>query len=213
MLLLKERELIQEYGKMLITRGLTTGSGGNLSLFNREKGLIAITPSGMDYFEIELEDILVMDINGEIVDGFRKASSETGMHLEFYKHREDINSVVHTHSIYATAIACMGWDLEPVHYMIGLAGVDVKCADYAIYGSMELAHNAIKATGDRNAVLLGNHGLIALGPSLEDAFSTAEHLEYVAHLQYLTKSMGEPKFLSQEQMIEVMKKFKTYKYK
>ncbi|NLW41785.1 MAG: fuculose phosphate aldolase, partial [Tissierellia bacterium] len=77
MLLLKERELIQEYGKKLITSGLTTGSGGNISIFNREEGLIAITPSGMDYFEIELEDILVMNIQGEIIQGERKASSET----------------------------------------------------------------------------------------------------------------------------------------
>lgn len=213
MLLLKERELIQEYGKKLITSGLTTGSGGNISIFNREEGLIAITPSGMDYFEIELEDILVMNIQGEIIQGERKASSETGMHIAFYNHRDDINSVVHTHSIYATTIACMGWKLEPVHYMIGLAGVDVNCAKYATYGSEELAKNAVEALGDRNAVLLGNHGLIALGPNLSDAFSTAEHLEYVAHLQYLTRSLGEPKLLSEEQMIEVMKKFKTYKYK
>lgn len=215
MLMLKERELIVEHGKKLITNGLTTGSGGNISIFNRELGLVAITPSGEDYFKINPEDVIIIDLDGNIVDGKPnlKPSSEWGMHTIFYKNREDANAVVHTHSKFATAISCMGWNLEAVHYLIGFAGYDVKCAKYATYGSKELAENALEAIEDRNAVLLGNHGLIALGTDVERAFSTAEHLEFVAEIYYLTKTLGEPKILNELQMDEVMKKFNTYRYK
>jgi L-fuculose-phosphate aldolase len=125
MLLVKEREELVAYGKKLITSGLTTGSGGNISIYNRDEGLIAITPSGMDYFETEMDDILIVNIEGDVVEGKHKPSSEIGMHLAFYKKRPDANAVVHTHSLFATAIACMGWTLKPVHYMVAMAGFEV----------------------------------------------------------------------------------------
>lgn len=213
MRMIKERELVVEYGKKLITNGLTTGSGGNISIFNRELGLVAISPSGMDYFETKVEDIVIVDLEGNIVEGNLKPSSELGMHLIFYNNRSDANAVVHTHSKFATAISCMGWTLEPVHYLIGMAGVNVKCAKYATYGTNELAENALEAIEDRNAVLLGNHGLIALGTEIGRAFSTAEHLEFVSEIYYLTKSLGQPNILSESKMHEVMKKFNTFRYK
>ena len=213
MLMLEERELIVKHGKKLITNNLTTGSGGNISIVNREKGLVAVSPSGLDYFETSIEDIVIVDLEGNIVEGNLKPSSETGMHLIFYKNREDANAIVHTHSKFATAISCMGWNLEPVHYLIGFAGYDVKCAKYATYGSEELAQNALDAIGNRNAVLLGNHGLIALGTDIQRAFSTAEHLEFVSEIYYLTKTLGQPNLLSEAQMDEVMKKFNTYRYR
>ena len=209
----RERELVIEHGKKLITHNLTTGSGGNISVFNRKEGTIAISPSGLDYFETKLEDVVIVNLDGEVVEGNLKPSSELGMHLIFYKNRKDANAIVHTHSKFATAISCMGWDLKPVHYLIGFAGYDVKCAKYATYGSRELAESALEAIGERNAVLLGNHGLIALGPDIGRAFSTAEHLEFVSEIYYLTKTLGEPNLLSESQMDEVMKKFNTYKYK
>lgn len=213
MRMLKERELVVKYGKKLITSNLTTGSGGNISIYNKELGLVAISPSGMDYFEIQIEDVIIIDLDGNIVEGTLKPSSETEMHLIFYKNREDANAIVHTHSKFATAIACMGWDLEPVHYLIGLAGHDIKCAKYATYGSQELAGNALEAIGDRNAVLLENHGLITLGVDIGVAFTIAEHLEFVSEIYCITKSLGEPKILSNLQMDDVMKKFNTYRYK
>lgn len=213
MKMIKERKLIVEYGKKLIKNGLTTGSGGNISILNKELGLVAISPSGKDYFETKVEDIVLIDLEGTIVEGDLKPSSEKDMHLIFYNNRGDANAIVHTHSKFATTISCMGWNLEPVHYLIGLAGEDVKCAKYAIYGSKELAQNALDAIEDRNAVLLANHGLIALGEDIETAFSIAEHLEFVSELYYLSKTLGEPKILSKEEMANVMKKFNTYKYK
>lgn len=205
--MLEERKQIVEYSKKLITRGLTTGTGGNISIYKRELGLIAITPSGKDYFKTRPEDIVILDLDGNIRDGSLKPSSEWEMHHIFYKNREDANGIVHTHSKYATAISCMGWDLEPVHYLIGLAGYEVKCAEYALYGSEELAENALKALGDRKAVLHANHGLTALGDTLERAFSTAEQLEFVSEIYYLTKVLGGGNLLTKSQMDVVIKKF------
>ena len=147
------------------------------------------------------------------MEGKHRPSSEAGMHLAFYKNRADVSGIVHTHSKFATAIACMGWELPAVHYLIGMAGHRVKCTGYATYGSDELAKKALETIGDSNAVLLANHGLIALGEDVDRAFSTAEHLEFVSEVYYLTKTLGTPNILSDENMDEVMKKFGTFRYK
>ena len=208
-----EKEQVVRYGKKLIDRRLTTGSGGNISVCNREKNLVAISPSGLDYYETTPEDIVILDIDGNLVEGKNRPSSEAGMHLAFYKNRADVSGIVHTHSKFATAIACMGWELPAVHYLIGMAGHRVKCTGYATYGSDELAKKALETIGDSNAVLLANHGLIALGEDVDRAFSTAEHLEFVSEVYYLTKTLGTPNILSDEDMDEVMKKFGTFRYK
>ena len=208
-----EKEQVVRYGKKLIDRRLTTGSGGNISVYNREKNLVAISPSGLDYYETTPEDIVILDIDGNLVEGKNRPSSEAGMHLAFYKNRADVSGIVHTHSKFATAIACMGWELPAVHYLIGMAGHRVKCTGYATYGSDELAKKALETIGDSNAVLLANHGLIALGEDVDRAFSTAEHLEFVSEVYYLTKTLGTPNILSDEDMDEVMKKFGTFKYR
>lgn len=208
-----EKEQVVRYGKKLIDRRLTTGSGGNISVYNREKNLVAISPSGLDYYETTPEDIVILDMDGNLVEGKHRPSSEAGMHLAFYKNRADVSGIVHTHSKFATAIACMGWELPAVHYLIGMAGHRIKCTGYATYGSDELAKEALETIGDSNAVLLANHGLIALGEDVDRAFSTAEHLEFVSEVYYLTKTLGTPNILSDENMDEVMKKFGTFRYK
>ena len=208
-----EKEQVVRYGKKLIDRRLTTGSGGNISVCNREKNLVAISPSGLDYYETTPEDIVILDMDGNLVEGKHRPSSEAGMHLAFYKNRADVSGIVHTHSKFATAIACMGWELPAVHYLIGMAGHRVKCTGYATYGSDELAKKALETIGDSNAVLLANHGLIALGEDVDRAFSTAEHLEFVSEVYYLTKTLGTPNILSDENMDDVMKKFGTFRYR
>ena len=212
-MMMQEKEQVVRYGKKLIDRRLTTGSGGNISVCNREKNLVAISPSGLDYYETTPEDIVILDMDGNLVEGKHRPSSEASMHLAFYKNRADVSGIVHTHSKFATAIACMGWELPAVHYLIGMAGHRVKCTGYATYGSDELAKKALETIGDSNAVLLANHGLIALGEDVDRAFSTAEHLEFVSEVYYLTKTLGTPNILSDENMDEVMKKFGTFKYR
>ena len=156
-----DRAALVEYGKKLVNAGLTKGTGGNLSLFDRERGLMAITPSGIDFFDIRESDIVVMDSGGEVVEGSRTPSSEWQMHLETYLARPDIDAVIHAHTMYATVLACLREPLPATHYMVAVAGVDVPVAEYATYGTPELAHNAVKAMKGRRAVLLANHGILA----------------------------------------------------
>ncbi|MSS44010.1 L-fuculose-phosphate aldolase [Anaerosalibacter bizertensis] len=210
MLMKNEREQIVEYGKKLIDANLTKGTGGNLSIFNREKQLMAISPSGIDYFKIKPEDVVILDLEGNKVDGDKSPSSEYEMHRIFYENRRDIDAIIHTHTMYATTIACLNWELPPVHYMVALAGLNVRCAKYATYGTKELAENAFEAMKDRNAVLLANHGLLAGAKDLANAFNITEEIEYCAELYYRTKCIGEPVILSEEEMTLMLDKFKTY---
>lgn len=210
MILKEERELIVEYGKKLITSNLTKGTGGNLSIYNRDKQLMAISPSGIDYFETRPEDVVVLNLKGEKIDGDKAPSSEYEMHKIFYENRTDIDAIIHTHTMYATTISCLNWDLPPVHYMIALAGPNVRCAKYATYGTKELAENAFKAMENRKAVLLANHGLLAGAKDLANAFNITEEIEYCAELYYRAKCIGEPVILSEEEMTLMLEKFKTY---
>ncbi|MBE9912422.1 L-fuculose-phosphate aldolase [Paenibacillus donghaensis] len=211
MLLEEERKLVVKYGQKLITSGLTSGTGGNISVFNREKGLLAISPSGIDYFETEPEDVVITDVDGNIVDGIRKPSSELGMHRIFYKNRDDINAVVHSHSMYSTTLATLRWELPASNYMVAMAGgKNVQCAEYASFGTMELAENAFRAMKDRYAVFLANHGLLTGSYDLLNAFSIAEEIERCAESYYRAKSIGEPVLLSDEEMELMIEKFKSY---
>ncbi len=210
MILQKERESIVEYGKKLLTSQLTTGSGGNLSIFNRDQNLIAIKPTGVDYMIMKPEDVVVVSPTGEIVDGVLKPSSELKFHLALLHHRPDINAVVHTHQPYATTVACLNIELPPVHYLIGFSGDKVPLAKYATFGSQALSDYILEAIGPYNACLMANHGLVTVGTDISRAFATAEELELVSRIYCLARSMGEPRILSKEDMAEVTEKFKTY---
>lgn len=210
MLLKEERELIVEYGKKLITHGLTKGTGGNISIYNRELRLMAISPSGIDYFETNPEDVVILNLAGEVVEGNRKPSSELEMHSIFYKKRDDINAIVHTHSAYATTISALNWDLPAVSYLVAYSGLNVRCAKYASFGTSELAENAFEAMKDRRAVLLANHGLLAGAGDVINAFNIAEEIEFSAEIYYRAKSIGEPVILSEDEMKHMVEKFKTY---
>jgi len=210
MILKKERELVVKYGLKLINRNLTKGTGGNLSLFSRKKGLVAISPSALNYDKTSPEDVSVIDLNGNIVEGEKKPSSELEMHLLFYKKRKDIKAVIHTHSIYATTISCLRHEIPAIHYLIGFAGQKVPCASYATNTTLELAKNSLDAMGNGKAVLLANHGLLACGKDLSEAFNIAEITEFCAELFYRAKSIGDPVLLNNNEMDEIMKTFKTY---
>lgn len=206
----KERIEIVKYGRRLVDSKLTKGTGGNLSVFNRAEQLMAISPSGIDYYETQPEDVVVLNLAGEIIEGDKKPSSEVDLHRIFYQGRDDLDAIIHTHTVYATTLSCLRWELPAVHYLIAVAGKNVRCADYATFGTQELAENAFKAMKDRRAVLLANHGLVAGAETLEKAFSITEEIEYVAELYYRTKGMGEPVILDDEEMAHMAKKFKSY---
>ena len=205
-----ERKKLVEFGARTYREKLNSGTGGNLSVFNREKKLIAITPSGIGYFETKIEDIVIVDIDGKKIEGKYKPSSEIGFHTALYKKRDDINAIVHTHSIYATTLACLNIELPAVHYLVGFSGKKVPIAPYAEFGSKKLAENICKKIENYNAILLKNHGLISLGDSIEKAYLIAEEIEFVARIYYQTKNIGKPIILSDKIMESVLKKFKTY---
>ena len=213
MIMEKERRLIVEYGIRLSKAGLCPGTSGNLSICLRDKDrtLMAISPSGMDYFSVAPEDIVVTDLEGNIVDGSRKPSSEWALHALFYRNRPDVNSVVHTHSLYCTTFAVLKMPIKAVHFAIGAAGVsEVKCAPYELFGTEALAETAVRECGSANAVLLANHGIICCGSSVMTAFSLAENMEYCARLQYQAMSIGTPELISDENMIDVFKRLSVY---
>jgi L-fuculose-phosphate aldolase len=211
MILQKERNAIVAFGKKLLTSGLTAGTGGNLSVANRRKNLIAVTPSGVDYLEMSPEDVVLVGMEGGLIETSKyKPSSELLFHLALYRRRQDIQAVVHTHSVYATTLATLGWEIPPFHYLVAYSGKKVPLASYATFGSEQLARNVAEAIGDNNAVLMESHGVVTVGATLAKAFEAAEIIEYVARVYYLAKNLGEPTILSDEEMKKVIEKFKGY---
>ena len=207
----QERELLTEYGRRMSRAGLSVGTSGNLSIYVPEAGLMAITPSGLDYEATTPADIVVMDLDAHVVEGERKPSSEWALHTKFYQRHPAARAVVHTHSMYCTTLACLGKPLEAVHYAIGAAGTArVPVAPYCLFGSPELAEAAVEACGDGKAVLLANHGLVAWEGSLPKAFSLARDLEFTAELQWRAMAVGTPNILTDGQMAEALERFKTY---
>lgn len=210
MLLSEERTLVVEFGRKLIRTGLVKGTGGNLSLCGSEKSLMAITPTGVDYEDMKPEDVAVLDLQGSQIDGNLAPSSEVAFHLGLVNLRPDIFAVVHTHSPWATTMACLGWELPAVHYLIGYAGKGVPVAPYATYGTLELSDNICSTIGNENAVLMANHGMVAVGRSLDRAFSAAEMVEYVSQIYLQAKAVGTPMILGEQEMETVLTKFETY---
>ena len=199
----QERELLTEYGRRMSRAGLSVGTSGNLSIYVPEAGLMAITPSGLDYEATAPADIVVMDLDAHVVEGERKPSSEWALHTKFYQRHPAARAVVHTHSMYCTTLACLGKPLEAVHYAIGAAGTArIPVAPYRLFGSPELAEAAVEACGDGKAVLLANHGLVAWEGSLPKAFSLARDLEFTAELQWRAMAVGTPNILTDSQMAD-----------
>lgn len=208
----KERLEIVRCGKKLIEKSLTTGSGGNLSIYDRETGLMVISPTGIPYYDMTASDVVVMNLDGQVIDGDRSPSSEYEMHAIVYRNRQGLNAMVHTHSVFAATISSLNQPLPAVDYLVAFGGgKDIPCAQYATYGSPELAKNALKAMENRNAVLLANHGMNVCATSLSSAIDIAEQLEFCSEVYVRAKSMGEEvKIIDDEEMMLNVKKFVTY---
>ena len=206
------REEVARVAKQLIDSGLVTGTSGNVSARTPE-GDVLVTPSGIDYEVLKPEDVVLVDVEGMVLEGSLEPSSETPMHTGVYRARAKVGAVVHTHSIYATTLACLGWPIPPVHYMLTTLSEDgqVPLAPYTTYGTEELAGYASDALGEsRNACLLQNHGTITVGESPEEAFARTVVLEEMAEIYYRTRIAGEPVLLSPEQVEEVAAKISGY---
>ena len=210
MILKKEREQVIEYSLKLLSEGLTNGTAGNVSILNREEGLVAISPTGVNYSELTPEMISIVDLEGKLIEGL-KPSSELEMHMILYRNREDVNAVIHTHPVYTTVLACLRQDLPAIDYMIAVTGATkVKCAEYASYGTKELAENAYKAMGSSLAVILANHGLTTAGKDIANAFNITVQVEYISNLYIKARNIGEPIILPDNEMNSMLERFKTY---
>jgi L-fuculose-phosphate aldolase len=189
--------------------GLMPNKSGNLSC--RSTGGFLITPSGVPYRVMEPGQIVEFDDAGTPAPGGLRPSSEWRMHAAIYACRPDVSAIVHTHSPRATALACAGLGIPAFHYMIALAGGAIRCAPYATFGSAELAANAIAGLEGRRAVVLANHGVVAVGASLTAAQGVAVEVENLAN-QYLSLLAAglEPDVLDEAELARVIEKFADY---
>lgn len=211
MLLLEAREQVVHYGKELVRRGLATGSFGNVSMYIPEGKVLVISPSGMEYERVTPADVVVLTTDGVQLGGDKKPSSEIELHRAFYRTRPDVLAVVHTHSPYATTMACMGRPLRPLHYAAGYAGGEVPCIPYVPFGTRELAEAAVQGMGkERNAVLLGGHGLVAVGPDLSFAMDVAEQMEFLAQICWRCEVAGGGIPLSDAHLAQAAEALKGY---
>ena len=189
--------------------GLSPGMSGNVSV-RVENGML-ITPTGISYPSLRTADIVDIRLDGRVGPGQRVASSEWRVHLSIYKARADAGAVVHTHSLNATALSCLHLSIPSFHYMVAeFGGNKIACAPYATYGSEELARNTVKALDARDACLLSNHGAVAVGETLRQAYERATNLEALAAQFVRAMQIGRPRLLSSREMARVLEKFRTY---
>ena len=208
------------HGKLLsITQkladlGLNKGTSGNCSV--RFEGGFLVTPSGMSVEDMTPASMVQMQFDGsfelQVESNAKKPSSEWLFHRDILQSRSEINAVVHTHSMFATTLACLHKDIPPFHYMIAIAGGDtIRCAPYALFGSQAWSDNALGALQDRKACLLANHGMIALGRDLDDALAVTVEVENLCEQYWrILQVNSNPPLLSEAEMREVFQQFKGY---
>ncbi|MGW4468324.1 class II aldolase/adducin family protein [Nonomuraea sp. NPDC004354] len=197
------RREICEYGRRAVELGLVLGTSGNLSA--RDGDLVAVTPAGAALDRLTPEMCPVVDVEGHLVEGDQQPSSETPMHLAIYDSTA-ARAVVHTHSVFGTVVATTMTELPPVHYNALLLGGAVKVAEYATYGTPELAANIRAAMEGRQAALMANHGGVTIGATMEQAFEAARLLEWLCEVYVRGLSVGKPVVLTDEQLAAVVER-------
>jgi L-fuculose-phosphate aldolase len=202
------REIIA-VSQALDTAGMVPNKSGNVSA--RVADGFLITPAAVPYRDLTPGQIVALSAAGQPAPGAVRPSSEWRMHAAIYAARPDVSAIVHTHSPRATALACAGRGIPPFHYMIALAGGEIRCAPYATFGTAELAGNAVRGLEGRRATLLGNHGVMAVGVALHEAHAVAIEVENLAgeYLSMLSAGL-EPLLLSDGELQNVVARFADY---
>jgi L-fuculose-phosphate aldolase len=205
------KAIVVEAGLEMIEQGLSVATWGNISLRDEETHWIYITPSGMDYETIRRADIVVLNEDLRIVDGTARPSIEKRMHAAIYRARQDVNAVIHTHPLYSAVLGVNGMDLPGISEdFVQIVGERITCADYALPGTETLAQNVVTALGERNAVLMPNHGTLCVGADMKTAFKVCQVVEKTAHIYILAKSIGTPRVLPPKDIQAMQKLVQNY---
>ena len=216
---LKEKEEVIKFAQKLNTTNLSPLRSGNVSLRvnqNNVEGFL-LTPSGIKYETLKPEDIVFLALkekydNLKLFNSSLNPSSEWRFHQDIYIEKPKAKAIVHAHSTNATAVSTHGKAIPAFHYMVALAGGDdIKCAEYGTFGTKELSQNILNALEKRKACLMSNHGQVAFGQNLKQAFELAEEVENICHQYINTIKLGEPKILSFAEMQKILEKIKNYK--
>ena len=202
------REAVVATARALNAHNLNRGAAGNVSVRCRDGFLV--TPTGMACDETRPGDIAFMRMDGTS-EGARKPSSEWRFHRDIYAARAEAGAILHAHAPFATALACLGCEIPPFHYMIArFGGKTVRCAEYATFGTQALSDNALAALEGRCACLLANHGMLAFGRDLRHALDLAVEFESLCEQYWRALQIGDPKLLTDAEMDTVLEKFRTY---
>ncbi len=204
------REEICRLHMLLPKYNLVTWTSGNVSGRDPETGYVVIKPSGLHYDDLKPEHMVVVDLDGQVVEGKMKYSSDTASHLYIYRNRPDVRGVVHTHSPYATAFAAVGQPI-PV-YLTAIAdefGCTIPCGGFALIGSEEIGQEVLRSIGESAAVLLKNHGVFTIGETPEAAVKAAVMVEDVARTVWIAKQLGEPQVIPDEYVRKLRRRYTT----
>jgi L-ribulose-5-phosphate 4-epimerase len=204
------RETVWRLNLELPKSNLVTWTSGNVSARDPETGYVVIKPSGLRYEVLRPEHMIVTDLAGQIVEGELKPSSDTATHLYIYRHRSDVNGVVHTHSSYATAFAAVGKPIPAVLTAIcDEFGGPIPIGGFALIGSEEIGREVVRAIGDSPAIIMQNHGVFTIGPSAEAAVKAAVMVEDVARTVWLAMQIGELLPIPDETIAKLRKRYLT----
>jgi len=203
------RQALVDACRELTRRGLTHGTSGNISVRRDPDGFF-ISPTGSVYEELEEGDVPLLRFDGRWF-GRRRPSSEWRFHRDLLKARGDVGAIVHTHSCYATALACTGRGIPAFHYMVAVTGdIEIRCAPYHTFGSQELSDAVLTTIRGSKACLLSNHGVIAMGADLSAALDLAGEVENLAAQYTAARTVGDVRILDAAEMWKVVEKFRTY---
>jgi len=204
MKLAAEREAVAGACRRLAADGLVIQTAGNVSV-RAEDDLVVVTPTGGVFEELEADQMTVVDRAGEVVDGRHAPTSEISLHLLAYERLEGAGAVVHTHAPMATALSCVVDEVPAVHYSMLLLGGAVPVADYATFGTEELARNVVSALEQGPAALMRSHGATTYGHDLDQAVELAQLLEWACTVYWRASMIGQPAVLTREQLEDVVK--------
>ena len=194
----EEKKEVVAIAKMAYAEKLMAGTSGNMSIYCPEEGHVIITPSGYDYEIMEEKDIVVIDLEGNVIEGIHKPSSEWRMHAEIYKELPAVRAIVHTHSPYATSFAVLHQEIPLILIeMIPFLKGAVEVSPYAAQGSVEVGKNAVPVLERKNACLMANHGALAVGASLSEAYINSVYLEDAARIYHMARCVGTPVILEE----------------